>query len=157
MTENPHFFALFDGLDKQGAGSVASTLKALSSLPSLPADALIADIGCGSGASTLPLADATVCKIHAFDLHRPFIDLLEKKLELRNLRGRVTPVVADMNELPLSMGSVDLIWSEGAIYIIGFDHGLDLWKRFLKPEGWIAISELSWLNAHPSEKAKSFW
>jgi tRNA1(Val) A37 N6-methylase TrmN6 len=79
MTEEKnHFRALFEGLDKHGAGSVTSTLKALSSLPSLPHDGLIADIGCGTGASTLPLADATVCQINAFDLHRPYIDLLEK-------------------------------------------------------------------------------
>lgn len=157
MTANNHFFALFDGLDRQGPGSVASTLKALSSLPALPHDGSIADIGCGTGASTLPLADATVCRIDAFDLRRSYIDVLEKKLEHGNLRGRVTPIVADMNELPLGTASVDLIWSEGAIYIIGFDHGLSLWKRFLKPNGWIAITELSWLNARPSEKTKSFW
>lgn len=157
MTEENHFFALFDGLERHGPGSVASTLKALSSLPSLPHDGLITDIGCGSGASTLPLADATVCKINAFDLRRPYIDLLEKKLERRNLLGRVTPIVADMNELPLAAASVDLIWSEGTIYIIGFDHGLSLWKRFLKPKGCIAVTELSWLNTSPSEKAKSFW
>lgn len=155
MTDD-NFSALFEGLDRLGPGSVASTLEALSELPSLPPDGLIADIGCGTGASTLPLAEATVCRIQAFDLRRSYIDLLEQKLVRRNLRGRVTPTVADMNDLPLRWASVDLIWSEGAIYIIGFDRGLHQWKRFLKPNGWIAITELSWLD-DPSEKAKTFW
>jgi ubiquinone/menaquinone biosynthesis C-methylase UbiE len=157
MTDENHFFALFDGLDRQGPGSIASTLKALASLPPLPHYGLIADIGCGCGASTLPLAEATVCQIKAFDLHKPFIDQLEKELRHRNLLERVTPVIADMSKLPLEQASVDLLWSEGAIYIIGFDHGLSQWKRFLTPNGYVAITELSWLNSSPSEKAKSFW
>ena len=75
----------------------------------------------------------------------------------RSLLKRVTPIVADMNELPLPEASVDLIWSEGAIYITGFDHGLNVWTRFLKPKACIAVTELSWLNSDPSERAKTFW
>ena len=53
--------------------------------------------------------------------------------------------------------SFDLIWSEGAIYIAGFAAGLGAWRRFLKPGGWLAVSELSWLVPNPPAEAAQFW
>ena len=46
-----------------------------------------------------------------------------------------------MDQLPFHREELDLIWSEGAIYNIGFERGLKEWKEFLKPGGYVAISE----------------
>jgi hypothetical protein len=49
-----------------------------------------------------------------------------------------------MFELPFAKNSFDLIWSEGAIYIIGFENGLRSWKPLIKKGGYLVVSELTW-------------
>lgn len=53
--------------------------------------------------------------------------------------------------------SFDLIWAEGYIYIIGFKKGLQDWKKFLKPGGYLICSEISWFKDIFSDKFKKFW
>jgi SAM-dependent methyltransferase len=46
----------------------------------------------------------------------------------------------------------DVIWSEGAIYNMGFAAGVSAWRRFLKPGGKLIVSEITWLTAdRPAE------
>jgi len=37
--------------------------------------------------------------------------------------------------------SFDIIWAEGSIYAIGFEQGLQEWKRFLKPDGFMVVHD----------------
>jgi SAM-dependent methyltransferase len=62
-----------------------------------------------------------------------------------------------MDELGFDENSLDVIWSEGAIYNIGFKHGLALWKRFLKPGGVIAVSEITWLTDQRPAELEDHW
>lgn len=60
-----------------------------------------------------------------------------------------------MESLPFTLGTFDLIWSEGAISHIGFERGMREWSRFLKPGGHIAVSEFTWLTRErPAEIEK---
>lgn len=52
-----------------------------------------------------------------------------------------------MDALPFDAASLDAIWSEGAIYNMGFAAGVEAWSQFLKPGGVLAVSELTWLTA----------
>ena len=62
-----------------------------------------------------------------------------------------------MSNSGFETGTFDLIWSEGAIYIIGFETGLRLWRPLLKPAGCIAVTELSWITPDPPKEARQFW
>ena len=62
-----------------------------------------------------------------------------------------------MTEMDFEENSFDIIWSEGAIYIMGFREGLENWKRFLKPGGYLVVSEASWLIDNPPEEILKFW
>jgi serine/threonine-protein kinase HipA len=62
-----------------------------------------------------------------------------------------------MDALDDPPGSYDLIWSEGAIYLIGFERGLRLWKPLLGPGGYACVTEASWLTDQPPEGAREFW
>ena len=44
----------------------------------------------------------------------------------------ITTLAASMDDLPFEEDSLDMIWSEGAIYNIGFEKGIKLWRKFLK-------------------------
>jgi SAM-dependent methyltransferase len=51
----------------------------------------------------------------------------------------------------------DLIWSEGAIYNIGFERGLREWRRFLKPDGYLVVSEACWFTEQRPDEIERFW
>ena len=52
--------------------------------------------------------------------------------------------------------SFDVIWSEGAAFIIGFGQALSSWRRLLRPQGHMVISELCWLRDDPPAEAREF-
>lgn len=54
-------------------------------------------------------------------------------------------------------GTFDVVWSEGAIYCIGFEAGLEGWRRLVKPGGFLAVTELTWLSANPPHDTHLFW
>ena len=112
----------------------------------------IADIGCGTGASTLTLARALDADITAVDFLPEFLDVLQQRAQQQPLRGRITPLCASMGALPFADESLDVIWAEGAIYNIGFEEGITAWRRYLKPGGLLVVSEITWLtDARPGE------
>ncbi len=143
---------------RQGPGSEADTSRALA-LASLPVDRplQVADIGCGTGASTLQLATCLDAQITAVDFLQPFLDELALALAARDLATRVTPLACDMASLPFEEASLDLIWSEGAIYNLGFASGVKAWRRFLKPGAVLAVSEITWLTAERPAALDTFW
>ncbi len=115
----------------------------------------LADIGCGTGASTLVLASALDADITAVDLFPAFLDELQRRAEAVGVADRITCSAASMDDPSFDEGSLDAIWSEGAIYNIGFENGIRQWRRSLKPGGILAVSELTWLtNERPSELTK---
>ena len=147
----------FSTLERQGPGSPEITIKALSFIDNLNGKSRIADIGCGSGGQTMVLAQHTPGNITGIDLFPVFIDLFNRNARKLNLQERVKGISGSMDDLPFRDEELDLIWSEGAIYNIGFDLGLKEWRKFLKTGGYIAVSEVSWFTeARPSE-IDAFW
>lgn len=54
-----------------------------------------------------------------------FIDVFNRNAERSHLQDRVKGVVGSMDHPPFGKEELDLIWSEGAIYNIGFQRGLN--------------------------------
>jgi ubiquinone/menaquinone biosynthesis C-methylase UbiE len=106
----------------------------------------IADIGCGTGASTLVLAKELDASVTAVDSLPDFLHDLDIAAARENLDERIKTLAASMDALPFEEQYFDAIWSEGAIYNIGFTNGIKAWGRFLKPDGILAVSELTWLD-----------
>ena len=125
-------FSFYEGVLRKGPGSEASTLKALSMLVGLPPNPRIVDFGCGAGDASLVLARVTQGHVTAVDIHQPFLDQLEARAAREGLTDRITTVQADMAVPPFPDGSFDLVWSEGAAYIVGFEQSLNRWRRLLR-------------------------
>lgn len=155
--EMKYFYEFYEMLDRLGPGSKESTLKALKRLPTLSQDARTLDIGCGCGVQTMILAEHLTGEIVAVDNHQPLLDKLQKKIDQQELNDRVKPQLASMLELPFADQSFDLIWSEGAIYIMGFEKGLKSWQRLLKPGGLMAVTEVSWFTEEPPDEIADYW
>jgi len=154
------FFQLHDGLAREAPGDDEATLEALRRLGPIPADPRVLDLGCGPGRATLALAaELPTARIEAVDLHAAFLAHLARIAEAAGLADRITPRAADFGALEDTPASVDLIWSEGAIYHLGFAEGLRRWRPLLRPHGRIAVTELTWRappDARPAE-AVAFW
>lgn len=148
---------LFGRVDRKGPGSSDSTIRALSLVRGLAAQPKVVDLGCGSGIATLVLAKQLKTQVVAIDLVQPFLDRLVRCAEEECLSDRVLAIQGDMSNPPIEPDSVDLIWSEAAIYNVGFRRGLEMWKRLLRPGGCVAVSEVVWLTDSPSPKAREFW
>ena len=150
-------FSFFADVERKGPGSEASTLKALSLLKNLPTNPRIVEFGCGTGVASIPLARSLDCELTVVEIHQPFLDKLAENASREGVCDRIKTVQADMGKPPFPENSFDVIWSEAAIYNVGFEHGLRLWKPLLRSGGYIAVSEVVWLTEEPQQKAKEFW
>jgi len=154
---NATFHDIQRGLPRQGPGSKASTLRALGLCTDLPAHADVLDIGCGPGMQTIALAQALEEHIIAGDVSDEYLDQLDEAATSAGVRDRIEPRHLDMFELPFASGSFDLIWSEGAAYILGFGEAFVRWRRLLRPGGYMAVTELVWLTAEPPDEVATFF
>ncbi len=59
-------------------------------------------------------------EIVAVDLFPEFLEVLQSRAQEAGLTGRIETLAASMDALPFEPESLDLIWSEGAIYNLGF-------------------------------------
>lgn len=147
----------FAGLERQGPGSPETTVKAIGFLDHLTDQSRIADIGCGTGGQTMTLAANVPGIITGIDLFPGFIELFNQQSAEHGFQKRVKGMVASMEDLPFASEELDLIWSEGAIYNIGFERGVQEWRKFLKPGGFLAVTEASWFTEERPEEIDTFW
>ena len=153
MTEFDLLIDIHKDRERQGPGSQKETLRALDLIGLDKTKNLkIADIGCGSGSQTMVLAEGTQGHITAVDLFPDFLNKLEEQATKKGFINRISTVAKSMDELQFDDGKLDLIWSEGAIYNMGFENGVKEWRKFLKTGGYLAVSEISWItNSRPKE------
>ncbi|MCB0392149.1 MAG: class I SAM-dependent methyltransferase [Bdellovibrionales bacterium] len=143
---------------RQGPGGNEETLLAAKLAKLEETEPLnIADIGCGTGSSTIALAKKFNCSIQAIDFLPEFINELKVRATQEGVLNKITPIVGNMEELPLESESLDVLWAEGAIYNIGFEKGISEWRKYLKPGGKLVVSELTWLTEKRPEKITTHW
>ncbi len=153
----PEFFwTIHSGLPREGPGDNKSTRKAYMMLRDLPEKPRILDIGCGPGMQTIELAKLSGGQIVALDVHEPFLEQLKKTIQREDVTDVVEPVKGDMFNLEYADGSFDVVWSEGAIFVIGFEKGLQEWRRLLAPKGYVVVSELTWLQHDVPDEVKEY-
>jgi ubiquinone/menaquinone biosynthesis C-methylase UbiE len=151
------FWEVHRGLPREAPGDPASTEKAYSLITELPTAARLLDVGCGPGTSTFQLAQLSNGQVYAIDLHTPFLEEVARQAKQTDLGERVSAVQMSMNAMGFSDESFDLIWSEGAIYIGGFENGLRDWRRLLRLGGYLAVTEATWLKDTRPEEIEDFW
>ncbi len=159
------FYKIFDpSLPRLGPGDEASTLKALNLLgvvgprhKDATRPAKILDVGCGNGTQTIVLARHLQGPILAVDSHQPFLDELQRRARAAGVSDRIQVALRDMRSLNPSDGPFDLVWSESALFVMGFREGLAACQSLLAPGGGLAVSEMCWLRPDPPAECQEFF
>ena len=143
---------------RQGPGGDAETEQALNlAKVDRAAPLKVADVGCGTGASAVLLARLLNAQITAVDFLQDFLDVLIERAESAGVADRISALACSMDNLPFADEEFDIIWSEGAIYNIGFEKGVGEWRRFLKPGGLLVASEITWLTDTRPAELQQHW
>ena len=158
------FMDLHSGNPREGPGDKASTARALAAVTAAAGDRQIEsvlDLACGPGMQTRHLAELLpTSHITALDIHPAFLAELEGWIAQNNLEQQVTTVHGDMKQPPVATGSFDLIWCEGAAYMLGVGAALQTWQPYLRADpaqGFIALSEPVFLSAQLPQPVVENW
>lgn len=157
MEGEKYFYELFCRLPRGGPGDNKNTRKAFSYLKNLQAESLILDIGCGHGMQTLELARISKGKIIALDNYQPFLDILMQNAIKEGFEDRIIIKNQSMLEMDFKNDTFDIIWSEGALFVMGFQNGLKKCNQLLKNRGYFVVSEAVLLLPNLPKPLKKFW
>jgi ubiquinone/menaquinone biosynthesis C-methylase UbiE len=116
------------------------TRRAFRMLPELDKPRIL-DIGCGSGVPTMELARLGQGEVIGIDVDQRALDKLNRKIREAGFANRVQAMNCSILDMLFPDESFDIIWSEGAIFVVGFEMGIREWKRFLKPNGFMVIHD----------------
>ncbi|MBP6948893.1 MAG: methyltransferase domain-containing protein [Candidatus Pacebacteria bacterium] len=109
----------------------------------------VADIGCGTGAYTIALAEEVgeMGQVYAVDVHREALHTLIGTLEKRNIQN-VEMLWADAEEyIPIDGFSLDAVVVSNVLFQVSNIHSLLAnVLKILKPEGQLLIVE--WSDSH---------
>ncbi len=152
-----YFYELYESLPRCGPGNSASTRRAFEALTNLPKHPLILDIGCGPGMQSIDLAQFSNGQVIALDNHQPFLDKLIETARSKGVADLITPLNRSMLEMDFEDQTFDMIWSEGAIYFMGFENGLKRCYQLLKPHGYLAVTEVVFLTPDPPKPLVEYW
>jgi len=144
-----YFHELFEALPRGGPGDNSSTRKAFNNIPKRPEQPLILDIGCGPGVQTIELVKLSKGRIIALDNHQVFLDKLIRNAKEEELLDHIVPKNLSMFDMDFEDNTFDIIWSEGALYFMGFQNGLRRCHQLLKDDGILAVTEIVYLVNNP--------
>ena len=151
-------YEVFGPLTQGAPGNDASTLRALDAVPCRETVRQVLDLGVGHGRTTFTLAQALPdARVAAVEIHAPFVEAMAAHAREAGIADRMHAVCRDMESLDVAEGSIDLIWSEGSIYVVGMERALAMWRPWLRPGGCIAFSDFVWWTGDPSKEAGEFW
>ena len=151
-------YEVFGPLSQGAPGNDASTLRALDAVPGRNAVRRVLDLGVGHGRTTFALAQALPdARITAVEIHAPFVERISQCASETAVADRVHALCGDMAKINVAAESIDLVWAEGSIYVVGMERALATWRPWLRPGGCVAFSDFVQWTGNLSKEARAFW
>jgi trans-aconitate methyltransferase len=155
-TPNPIDLLFHGDMAKLGPGGDSYTRHVLRMLPERQCNVIV-DAGCGTGRQTIVLAKELGVLVHAVDTSEVFLQNLEKRAADAGIERLVRTHCMSMQDIPAAFPRIDLLWSEGAAYNIGFANALTTWAPAIESGAFAVVSELCWLRAEAPVAVKKFF
>ncbi|MGW8289529.1 MAG: class I SAM-dependent methyltransferase, partial [Candidatus Bathyarchaeia archaeon] len=109
MAESPIFdpkhIAILESEDRMNWQNPTEIIELLELKPS----DVVADLGCGTGYFTVPIA-RKVKKVYGIDIQKEMLSFLEQKIQQQKIEN-IETLLSKENEIPLQDESVDLLLS----------------------------------------------
>jgi len=80
-----------------------------------------------------------------------------KNAHKEGVEKQILPKNQSMLEMDFENNSFDVIWSEGALYIMGFQKGLRKCRQLLKSQGYLAVTEAVLFTTPIPPPLQEFW
>jgi len=157
MENMEYFLEVFGRLPRAGPGSTACTRRAFEMLTDVPPHPRILDIGCGPGVQTVDLLTLSGGDVVALDFLPLMIERTQAAAARAGVAERLQVLQQDMAQMDFPPGHFDIVWSEGAIYNMGFENGLKKVKSVVRPGGYVAVSDAVWLKTDPPAPVVALW
>ena len=151
------FFDVQRGLPRQGPGSDDSTIRALELCVELPEARRCSTSAAARVSRRSPWRGPAPAGCSLWIPAEEYLDELRREMRRAGFDQRVDVERADMTKLGLPRGSFDLVWCEGAAYIMGVPAALQAWRPLLRAGGYLAFSELVWLEEDPDPAVADFF
>jgi SAM-dependent methyltransferase len=152
-----YFLDIFGKVPRAGPGSHEATRRAYELMSGVPNSPCILDIGCGPGVQTVDLLKISGGEVLALDYLPLMIERARSNAEQAGVSERLEVLEQDMRQMDFPPASFDVVWSEGAIYNLGFENGLKKIWSFVRPGGHVAVSEAVWLKPALPAPVAEFW
>lgn len=156
MPDSDPFSILFGDLEKLGPSSRNITAAAIHSLPRSDYETIV-DAGCGTGEQTLILVTELKHTVHAVDINQNFLNTLRQRAQAANVDSLVHTHCLNLEQIGEQFPEIDLLWSEGAAYSIGFDKALNQWSSLVTASGCAVVSELCWLSDNVPDPVRKYF
>ena len=158
MSMDDAIYEVFAPLSQGAPGNDAETLRALDAVPGRDSVRQVLDLGVGRGRTTFALVRALrAAHVTAVEIHSPFVEQMITRSFEAGVSNRVRFLCGDMEALDIADGSMDLVWAEGSIYLVGIERALAMWRPWLRTGGCIAFSDFVWWTDEPSREVAEFW
>lgn len=150
MEKAEHFFdfAAEVGLTKH-LGNLGATDR-LVELCHIDRGKYILDVGCGSGATAVYLAETIGCKVVGVDILPRMVDRAQELAERKGAGGLTEFRTADAQELPFPDDIFDAVITESVTAFPADKlRAVKEYARVLKPGGYVGLNESTWLKTPP--------
>lgn len=128
-------------------GNDAITNKVLRQIVLKDSQPKIANLYPGTGEQIMLLSQKYKnAHITGVDSDGLFFSSINGKAKQANVHDRVQTMLSPLTRLPFEPESLDLILSEGAFEELDFGKRLYQWRKYIKPGGYLAMSELCLLT-----------
>jgi len=126
--------------DKLRESLLKYTRKAYSLLPGIK-NPQILDVGCGTGIPTIELQKISKGHVIGIDIDERSLGILRRRIIDKGLNDKVSVLNVSIPMMNFPKESFDIIWSEGAVFVIGFENSIKSWRKFLKPNGFLVLHD----------------
>jgi SAM-dependent methyltransferase len=147
---------IYAGLDEVTKERCDFIRKAFSLIPKLDGPRIL-DVGCGRGGPTVELAKLSGGVLTGVDIDAEALRHLVVRANREGLSDRIRVRNCSMLAMDFDDESFDVIWAEASIHVIGFEEGLQAWRRLLVPGGFLVVHEVVWLRQDPPPELAACW